>query len=159
MVILRCLWAFCQGLENTMVISMESTDQIIQLSMFSNSNSFITVGPSWLLINKSNYLRPGNESCVILLSADGCIPVGPPAHAVVAGTVRTSHDHCELGHFGARYRCHHFGAVFSDATCLSLSAHHEPYHKENMTCHFWEHPGGVGHDPFCLNLASRVEVF
>ena len=45
MVILRCLWAFCQGLENTMVISMESTDQIFQLSMFSDSNSFMTVGP------------------------------------------------------------------------------------------------------------------
>ena len=52
MVILRCLWAFYQRLENIMVISMESTDQIFHLSTFSDSNSFMTVGPGlcWLQV-------------------------------------------------------------------------------------------------------------
>ena len=45
MAILRCLWAFYQGLKNIMVISIKSTDQIFHLSTFSDSNTFMTEGP------------------------------------------------------------------------------------------------------------------
>ena len=44
MVILRCLWVFYQGLE----ICIKSTDQFFHLSTFSDSNSFMTVGPGLL---------------------------------------------------------------------------------------------------------------
>lgn len=55
------------------------------------------------------------------------LPVGPAAHAVVAGAVGAAHDDGDLGDVGARHRRHHLGPVLGNPSRFILPAHHEAW--------------------------------